>query len=397
MSLQGKKIILAVCGSIAAYKSLILLRLLSKEGADVRVILTGEAQKFVGKLSFSSLTQHEVLTDLSPDSDWKNHIELGLWADLMIIAPATANTIAKCATGVTDNLLQAVFLSLRCPLMIAPAMDLDMWAHPITQQNISRLNSIGVEFVPVGYGLLASGLSGEGRLAEPEIVFNKIKNFFDCKKDLKGKKVLITAGPTYESIDPVRFIGNHSSGKMGIRLAEAAGKRGAEIVLVLGPVHEQVQVSDNITVCSVTTADEMLEQVKNYSDSMDYFILAAAVADYKPEFSSQEKIKKSEENLIINLIKTADIASWVGLSKKERQKLIGFALETNNILQNAKDKLYKKNMDMIVINSPVEAGAGFGYDTNRIDILKKNGEYLSFDLKSKRELANDIINEMLKL
>ncbi len=397
MSLGGKKIILAVCGSIAAYKSLLLLRLLTKEGAEVKVILTQDAQKFVGKLSFTSLTKHEVLTDLSPDSEWSNHIELGLWADLMLIAPATANTIAKCACGITDNLLQAVFLSARCPIMISPAMDLDMWAHSITQSNINRLKSIGINIIPVGKGLLASGLSGEGRLAEPNVIFEIVKDYFNKKQDLKGKKVLITAGPTYESIDPVRFIGNYSSGKMGIRIAEAASQRGAEIILVLGPVSEQFNGELRGKCFRINSADEMIEKVKAEYETIDYFILAAAVADFKPEIKAEEKIKKTSSSLSIQLIQTPDIAKWIGENKKKDQFLVGFALETEKMRENASAKLHKKNMDMIVINSPKENGAAFGHDTNRIDVLKKTGEYISFELKSKKELAHDILDEMLKI
>lgn len=397
MSLEGKKIILAVCGSIAAYKALILLRLLTKEGAEVKVILTQDAQKFVGKLSFASLTKHEVLTDLSPDSEWSNHIELGLWADLMIIAPATANTIAKCATGITDNLLQAVFLSARCPVAIAPAMDLDMWAHPITKGNISKLNAIGIHFIPVGKGLLASGLSGEGRLAEPVIILDFIVQHFEIRNDLQGKKIVITAGPTYEAIDPVRFIGNYSSGKMGIRIAEAAAQRGAEVILVLGPVKEEISNNTRISCLRINTAEEMLEQVKLNSQNVDYYILAAAVADFRPETKAEEKIKKKGQSMTIQLVQTADIAKWVGENKSENQLMVGFALETEKIKENASTKLHKKNMDMIVINSPKESGAAFGHDTNRIDILKKTGEYISFELKSKKELAHDILDEMLKI
>ncbi|NOT37936.1 MAG: bifunctional phosphopantothenoylcysteine decarboxylase/phosphopantothenate--cysteine ligase CoaBC [Saprospiraceae bacterium] len=397
MSLEGKKIILGVCGSIAAYKSLILLRYLTKAGADVKVILTQDAQKFVGKLSFASLSSYEVLTDLSSDDQWKNHIELGLWADLFIIAPATANTIAKCATGITDNLLQAVYLSARCPVMIAPAMDLDMWAHPITQGNVKKLQSIGVQIIPVGTGLLASGLNGEGRLAEPEIIYNYILDQFNKQSDLKNKRILITAGPTFEAIDPVRFIGNHSSGKMGLRLAEAACQRGAKVDLVLGPVNENHQQINGLSIYKVVSAQDMMNKVQELENLSDYFILAAAVSDFMPENVEQEKIKKATAVPIIKLKNTPDIAQWLGMHKKNHQKLVGFALETNHVKENAEAKLHKKNMDMIVINSPRDEGAAFGHDTNKIDILKKSGEYISFELKSKRELAHDILDEMLKL
>lgn len=397
MSLEGKKVILAVCGSIAAYKSLILLRLLVKLGAEVKVILTQDAQKFVGKLSFSSLTSHEVLTDLSSDDEWKNHVELGLWADLMMIAPATANTIAKCAHGITDNLLQAVYLSARCPIMIAPAMDLDMWAHSITQSNVQKLRSIGVDFVPVGTGLLASGLSGEGRLAEPEVILEYIQTKLSRALDLKGKTILVTAGPTHEAIDPVRFISNHSSGKMGLRIAEAAAQRGARVDMVLGPVHEEFTQYESLRVYKIISAQEMMNKVKELEKEADYFILAAAVADFMPENEAVEKIKKSQAALTIQLRPTPDIAAFLGENKRKDQKLVGFALETTQVRFHGEQKLHKKNMDMIVMNSPRVKGAAFGNDTNKIEVLKKSGEYISFELKSKRELAHDILDEMIKL
>lgn len=397
MDLKGKKIILGVCGSIAAYKALILVRLMTKAGLEVRVIMTRDAEQFVGKLSFSSLTRQNVLSDLSYASEWNNHVELGLWADLLIIAPATAQTISKMAHGMVDNLLTAVYLSARCPVMVAPAMDLDMWAHHATRHNIETLRSYGNHIIPVSTGPLASGLSGAGRLAEPEDIFRFVCQFFTHQSDLRGKAVLVTAGPTYEPIDPVRFIGNYASGKMGVRIAEEVLRRGGRAFLILGPVSIHPTEHPALTTVKVQTATEMLEAVKMYQDSSDFFILAAAVADFMPEKVAPEKIKKNFGVPEIRLVQTPDIASHLGTSKKEYQRLIGFALETENILENARSKMNKKNMDMIVINSPREDGAGFGVDTNRIDILKKNGEVLSFELKSKTAVAADIINEMIKL
>ena len=397
MNLKGRKIILGVCGSIAAYKALILLRLLTKAEAEVKVIITKDAQNFVGKLSFSSLTPYPVLTELSSDQEWKNHVELGLWADLIIIAPATAQTISKFSIGMVDNLLTAVYLSAKCTVLIAPAMDLDMWAHAATKSNIKLLQERGAQIVPVAYGSLASGLIGEGRLAEPDEIFKYVSIFFQKSLDLSGRKILITAGPTYEAIDPVRFIGNHSSGKMGIRLAEEAVNRGAEVELILGPSKEDIVYSERLIITRIVSASEMMSAVEKFYKTMDYFILAAAVADFQIEHYSIDKIKKKDMPLEIKLKPTIDIAKFIGENKTEQQKMVGFALETNDVLENAKLKLDKKNMDMIVINSPLEEGSAFGFETNRIDILKRNGEYLSFELKTKKELAINIIDEMLKL
>ncbi|MFN8280706.1 MAG: bifunctional phosphopantothenoylcysteine decarboxylase/phosphopantothenate--cysteine ligase CoaBC [Saprospiraceae bacterium] len=397
MDLKGKKIILGVCGSIAAYKALILVRLMTKAGMEVRVIMTRDAEQFVGKLSFSSLTGQTVHSDLTYASEWNNHVELGLWADLLVIAPATAQTISKMAHGMVDNLLTAVYLSAKCPVMVAPAMDLDMWAHQATQHNIGTLRNYGNQIIPVSTGPLASGLSGAGRLAEPEDIFRTVCQFFTAKSDLAGKSVLVTAGPTYEPIDPVRFIGNYSSGKMGVRIAEEVLRRGGQVFLILGPASILPPVNPALTTVKVQSATEMLEAVKRYQESSDFFILAAAVADFMPEKVATEKIKKNVGVPEIRLVQTPDIAAHLGTFKKGNQRLVGFALETENILDNARSKMNKKNMDMIVINSPREAGAGFGGETNRIDILKKNGEVLSFELKSKSEVAEDIVNEMIKL
>lgn len=397
MELEGKKIILGVCGSIAAYKSLLLLRLLTSAGAEVQIIMTPDARKFVGSLSFASLSSLPVLSEWISEKDWKNHVDLGLWGDLLIIAPATAQTLAKLANGMVDNLLTAVYLSAKCPVMVAPAMDLDMWAHAATQSNIKVLQSRGVEVIPVGNGPLASGLVGEGRLAEPNDILKHIFKFFERKKDLANTRVLVTAGPTQEALDPIRYIGNRSTGKMGIRIAESAAERGAIVTLVLGPTNESIKSFNNLEVIRVQTADQMMEAIRPQVSQQDYFILAAAVADFKPEKSQEEKIKKNNFALKIELVPTPDIALYIGQNKKSNQKLVGFALETQNILQNAQLKMNTKNMDMIVINNAREEGAGFGVDTNRIDILKKNGEFLPLELKTKKELSNDIIDQMIKL
>ncbi|HRG32730.1 MAG: bifunctional phosphopantothenoylcysteine decarboxylase/phosphopantothenate--cysteine ligase CoaBC [Saprospiraceae bacterium] len=396
-ALTGKKIILGVTGSISAYKSLILLRLLTKAGAEVKVIMTNSAMDFVGPLSFSTLSGQKVLNSLSNEQEWQNHVHLGLWADLLLVAPISAQSMAKFTLGLVDNLLTAVFLSAKCPVMIAPAMDLDMWKHPSTQNNLEILKQRGVKVVPVAEGILASGLSGPGRLAEPEEIMELVLAFFDQKAKLKHKKILITAGPTYESIDPVRFIGNFSSGKMGIRLAEVAASMGAEVTLVLGPANQKPDPSFQIEVIHVVSAEQMLSSVSSKINHFDYFILAAAVADYKPENPSLEKIKKTEDSITLKLVKNPDIAAFIGEKKQPNQRLIGFALETQNIVNNAQTKLDKKNMDMIVINSPKDEGAGFGFDTNKIQILKKSGELISFELKSKEKVAIDILEEMIKL
>ena len=396
-ALTGKKIILGVTGSISAYKSLILLRLLTKAGAEVKVIMTNSAMDFVGPLSFSTLSGQKVLNSLSNEQEWQNHVHLGLWADLLLVAPIIAQSMAKFTLGLVDNLLTAVFLSAKCPVMIAPAMDLDMWKHPSTQNNLEILKQRGVKVVPVAEGILASGLSGPGRLAEPEEIMELVLAFFDQKAKLKHKKILITAGPTYESIDPVRFIGNFSSGKMGIRLAEVAASMGAEVTLVLGPANQKPDPSFQIEVIHVVSAEQMLSSVSSKINHFDYFILAAAVADYKPENPSLEKIKKTEDSITLKLVKNPDIAAFIGEKKQPKQRLIGFALETQNIVNNAQTKLDKKNMDMIVINSPKDEGAGFGFDTNKIQILKKSGELISFELKSKEKVAIDILEEMIKL
>lgn len=395
--LSGKKILIGVTGSIAAYKSLILLRLLQKEGAEIKVIMTDAAKDFVGELSFSTLTDTAVYSDLFKNNEWSNHVELGLWADLFVIAPATANTIAKMAHGIVDNLLTAVYLSAKCPVLVAPAMDLDMWKHPATINNIHTIESYGNQIVPVGDGHLASGLTGPGRLAEPDDILNSICAYLSNSNKLQNTKILITAGPTYEAIDPVRFIGNRSSGKMGIRIAEEAAMQGANVVLILGPSNEAIKDLAKLKIKRVESADQMYDEAMAHVTDTKIFILAAAVADYKVTNPSSEKIKKSDDTLSLELNKTKDIAANIGKVKRQDQILVGFALETENLLENAKTKLHKKNMDFIVMNSPKIQNTAFGFDTNKISILFSNGNIKEFELKAKSEVAKDIINEIIQI
>ncbi|MDF1698810.1 MAG: bifunctional phosphopantothenoylcysteine decarboxylase/phosphopantothenate--cysteine ligase CoaBC [Saprospiraceae bacterium] len=394
-TLDGKKIILCITGSIAAYKAAFLVRLLIKTNADVRVIMTPSACSFITPLTLSTLSKHEVHTEVSDGNSWNNHVELGLWADAMIVAPCTATTLGKMANGIADNMVVATYLSAKCPVFIAPAMDLDMWKHPSTKNNIDKLTSYGNQIIPVGDGELASGLSGEGRMAEPEDIIEYLSKAFAKNQDLQGKKILITAGPTYEAIDPVRFIGNRSSGKMGIAIAEVCAKRGAHVELVLGPSKLEVK-HPNINCIRVQSAEEMFQAAIQAFDSCQAAIMAAAVADYTPQTVSDIKIKKKEGDLNIPLKRTKDIAGHLGSIKKNKI-LIGFALETNNEIDNANRKLQKKNLDFIVLNSLNDKGAGFQHDTNKIKIFKKSGESLEFELKLKSEAAEDIINELVKL
>lgn len=393
--LSGKKVILCITGSIAAYKAATLVRLFVKANADVRVIMTPSACSFITPLTLSTLSKHEVHTEVSNGSSWNNHVELGLWADAMIIAPTTATTLGKMANGIADNMVVATYLSAKCPVYIAPAMDLDMWKHPSTLSNIKKLESYGNKIIPVGDGELASGLSGEGRMAEPEEIFAYLENAFSKGKDLLGKKVLVTAGPTYEAIDPVRFIGNRSSGKMGVAIAESCANRGARVELVLGPSRLTVD-HPNINCIRVQSAQEMYEAATKVFPSCNAAVMAAAVADYTPKTVSDIKIKKKDGDLNIPLERTKDIAGYLG-SIKNNQVLIGFALETNDEIANANRKLQKKNLDFIVLNSLNDKGAGFQHDTNKIRIIKKSGESLEFDLKSKTEVAEDIVNELVNL
>ncbi len=388
---HGKKILLAVSGGIAAYKTAFLVRLLIKKGAEVKVILTEKAKEFVTPLTLATLSKNPVYTELNDENgNWTNHVELGIWADYMIIAPATANTLAKMAQGISDNLLLTTFLSARCPIIVAPAMDLDMYKHHTTQENLNLLKEKNILIIPPNVGELASGLIGEGRMAEPEEIICFLENYIKKTLTLSHKKIIITAGPTYEPIDPVRFIGNYSSGKMGFALAKEASKRGAEVVLISGPTNQSLE-NYNINLVKVVTAEEMYNSVIQYFDTADIVIMSAAVADYKPKHYSSQKIKKTNDDLLIELEKNPDILYTLG-AKKNHQILIGFALETENETQNALQKLQRKNADAIVLNSLQDKGAGFGNDTNKIKILTRKGNIKEFHLKTKQEVAKDILD-----
>lgn len=391
MSLQGKKLIIAVTGGIAAYKINYLVRDLVKSGAELKVILTKAAEDFVSPLTFSVLSKNPVFTYFSDDQkSWNNHVELALWADLILVAPCTANTLAKIANGICDNFLMAVYMSSKCPVVIAPAMDLDMYQHPAVVRNLKTIADFGHHIIPAESGELASGLIGQGRLAEPETIFKVLtEKLSDANQEFAGKKILITAGPTYENIDPVRFIGNHSSGKMGFDLAKEAAKRGAEVILISGPSSQQVN-DNSIRVFRVSSAQEMYDEVFKHYDKTDIAIMSAAVADYTPKVKATEKIKKNDNELVIELVKNKDILRTMG-EKKTHQFLVGFALETQNEEENAKLKLKKKNLDMIILNSLRDEGAGFAKDTNKVKIFTPNEEQ-SFSLKSKEEVAKDILN-----
>jgi len=394
--LRGKKIILGISGSIAAYKSAILTRLLIKEGALVKVVMTQSAKDFITPLTLSTLSKNPVQTDFfrEKDGSWNNHVELGLWADLFVIAPASANTIAKMANGICDNLLLATYLSARCPVYFAPAMDLDMLKHPSTKKNIATLKSFGNTIINPVSGELASGLHGEGRMAEPEEIIAFLNSELKKKAPLSGKTALVTAGPTYEAIDPVRFIGNHSSGKMGFALAEELAQQGADVTLISGPVNLTTQHA-NIKRVDVTSAVEMLLACKKYFSKSDITVMSAAVADYSPSERSAKKIKKQTGDLVINLKATTDILAELGKSKKKNQMLIGFALETNNEIENAKSKLKRKNLDFIVLNSLQDKGAGFKGDTNKITLIGRDNKTLKFELKDKRDVARDIVAKII--
>lgn len=396
--MEGKKILIIITGGISAYKINTLIRDFIKKKAEVKVVLTPSAKHFVSPLTLSTLAKSEVFVDFFKENgEWNNHIELALWADALLVAPCTANTLAKMVTGQCDNLALAVYLSAKCPVFIAPAMDLDMYAHPTTKANLKKAETFGHTIIPAEFGELASGLVGQGRLAELSKIEEVIEQYFEKKKTFTGKKVLITAGPTYEAIDPVRFIGNHSSGKMGFSLAEEVASRGGEVVLISGPT--SLSISDeNITLHRVTSAKEMYEEVFKHFDNVDVAIASAAVADYAPKVVANEKIKKQEDNLVIELVKNPDILKTMG-ERKKKQFLVGFALETQNEEQNALEKLNKKNLDMIVLNSLKDEGAGFKGDTNKIKIIT-SAENQGFALKSKKEVARDILdfieNKILK-
>ncbi|RQO71651.1 bifunctional phosphopantothenoylcysteine decarboxylase/phosphopantothenate--cysteine ligase CoaBC [Pedobacter sp. KBW06] len=395
--LENKNIILGVCGSIAAYKSAILVRLLVKAGANVKVILTADAANFITPLTLATLSKNPVYTQYfdAETGVWSNHVELGLWADFMVIAPASANTLAKMATGICDNLLTAVYLSAKCPVFVAPAMDLDMWKHESTQQNIEKILSYENEVIPPGKGELASGLYGEGRMAEPEEIVSFLNEAARKGLPLLGKKVLVTAGPTYEAIDPVRFIGNHSSGKMGFAIAGVFAGLGAEVTLISGPTAEKTL--PQIKRIDVVSAADMLKACKAEFPQSDIMVMSAAVADYTPVTAASQKIKKTNPEFSLELKKTEDILATLGQTKTAQQILVGFALETENEEAYAKAKLSKKNLDLIVLNSLNDKGAGFKGDTNKITIFNKAAEKVVFETKSKNEVAKDICNEILKL
>ncbi|MDY0252959.1 MAG: bifunctional phosphopantothenoylcysteine decarboxylase/phosphopantothenate--cysteine ligase CoaBC [Tenuifilaceae bacterium] len=395
--LKGKNILVGITGSIAAYKAATLVRLLVKEGASVKVVMTPLAKEFITPLTLATLSRNPILVDFfNPENgDWNSHVDLGMWADLYLIAPASANTMGKMAHGVADNLLLTSYLSAKCPVMVAPAMDLDMYQHPTTQSNINILKGFGNIIIEAATGELASGLSGKGRMEEPERILEAVKSFFGYEQQLLGKTVLVTSGPTYEPIDPVRFIGNRSSGKMGYAIAQELALRGAQVNFVTGPT-KHLPNHPNITINKVTTASEMYESSTSCFSSCDAAILAAAVSDFSPKQVADEKLKREENSLQLVLEPTQDIAKALGKSKSKKQILVGFALETHDELSNAKKKIESKNLDFIILNSANEKGAGFDVDTNRITIIHRNGNSVAFDLKSKQEVAKDIVNELVK-
>lgn len=397
--LEGKKILLGISASIAAYKMAFLTRLLIKAGAEVRIVMTPAAANFITPLTLSTLSKHPVYSSVSSEEGWNNHVEIGLWADAMLIAPATANTLAAMANGLCNNMLLATYLSSRCPVFFAPAMDLDMWTHPATQANVEKLKSYGNYLIDVEDGELASGLVGKGRMAEPEQMLARLAHFFDQQtpKPLKGLKAIITSGPTLEAIDPVRFISNHSTGKMGTAVADALADQGAEVWLISGPVHLKPQ-QQNVQLISVKSAEEMYQAAIELFPNANIAVLAAAVADYTPAHTATEKIKKKDgEGMHIELKRTKDIAKSLGQIKKSDQIVVGFAMETQNFQENALRKLESKNMDFIVLNSLREKGAGFGTDTNKVTFLDKNGGIEAFELKSKKAVAKDIVEKVKKM
>ena len=388
--LKGRRILLGVTGSIAAYKSALLVRLLVKAGAEVRVVMTPSARDFISPLTLGTLSRNEVLIETFNDSRWADHVRLGRWADCMVLAPLSCNTLSKMSTGLCDNLLMAVYLSATCPVLVAPAMDEDMWKHPTTASNLSRIESFGNLVIPSTIGELASGLFGQGRMAEPEDIVDRLVLLLASSDELKGRKALVTAGPTFEPIDPVRFIGNHSSGKMGVALAKALSSKGAEVHLVLGPVAPQ-SIPECIRVVHVKTAAEMHKTAVGLFPDMDIAVMAAAVADYTPAVLAEGKIKKKAEELELRMVRTPDILKSLGAMKSPGQYLVGFALETDKEEANAKSKLESKNADLIVLNSLNDPGAGFGHDTNRITVFGRDGFERRFDLATKDRLAMDIV------
>lgn len=400
MLIKGKRVILGITGSIAAYKSVFLVRELVKSGADVQVIMTDAASDFVTPLTLSTLSKKPVLSDMLKDplaGIWNNHVDLALWADVMIIAPASSNTMSKMVTGQSDNLLMLTFMSAKCPVFFAPAMDLDMYQHPSNKENLQKLQDFGHHLIPAEKGELASGLEGEGRMAEPANILAQIETFFEERMPLRGKKVLVTAGPTYELIDPVRFVGNFSSGKMGFAIAEAFADAGAEVHLVAGPTnlesdHKNIQRTD------VVSAEEMFEACKKLHEQCDIVVMSAAVSDYRPANKSDQKIKKeADDKMEVRMVRNPDILSWMGENKPKDQILVGFALETQNAEENARKKLASKNLDLIVLNTLEDEGAGFGHDTNKVSFVSRENKSRSFELKSKSEVAADLLDHLTKL
>jgi phosphopantothenoylcysteine decarboxylase/phosphopantothenate--cysteine ligase len=396
--LRGKNILLGISAGIAAYKTASLVRLFVKSGAHVRVVMTPSAKEFVTPLTLSTLSDHPVLSDFTDENDdnavWNNHVELGLWADLFVVAPATANTLSKMASGNSDNFLIATYLSAKCPVYFAPAMDLDMYKHPTTKNALDKLQSYGNILIPSAFGELASGLVGMGRMAEPETIMETIEQHLLEGLPLYGKKILVTAGPTHEAIDPVRYIGNHSSGRMGFEIANTAAQLGAEVILISGPTHYKA-LYDSIQTIPITSARDMYDAAHQYFKDVDAAILSAAVADYRPKFPAVSKLKKKSSSLVLELEKTEDVLASLG-EIKEKQLLIGFALETENEVANAIKKLKAKNLDLIILNSLNDDGAGFGGSTNKISIIDKDLNQTNYPLKSKSEVADDIINELIK-
>lgn len=396
--LKGKRIVIGISGGIAAYKIAFLIRILKQKGAEVKCILTSASSDFITPLTVSTLSQNPAHINFwnNENGEWTNHVELGAWGDLMLLAPLTANTLAKIANGYCDNLLTATYLSAKCPVIVAPAMDLDMYAHDTTTENLSKIQQHGVKIIPAEEGFLASGLIGQGRMAEPETIVEEIESFFRNSKSMEGQKVLVTAGPTYEQIDPVRFIGNHSTGKMGFAIVEILLERGAEVVLITGPTQCEIQHKNLIRI-DIQTAEQMLSAAIKYFPDCTGGIFSAAVSDYRPKTTADQKIKKSSDVMTIEMIKNPDVLKTIGESKTKEQFLVGFALETNNAIEYGAEKLKKKNLDLIVINSLEDEGAGFGHDTNKITLLDFNNKTTKFELSSKKVVANNILDYLMKL
>lgn len=394
MSMRGKHVLLGITGGIAAYKIATLIRLLKKQGAEVRCMMTPASSDFITPLTIATLSENPVGIDFynAKTGEWTNHVEWALWADVMLFAPVTANSLAKMAHGFSDNFLLATYLSAKCDVFVAPAMDLDMYAHPTTSRNLERLSDDGVHIIPAESGELASGLVGQGRMAEPETLFRIIQHYFSEDTSYVGKKVLVTAGPTYEQIDPVRFIGNHSSGKMGFAIAEKALLKGAEVILITGPT-QCVLEHPNLTLIKIQSAEQLLKAVQNHWSDRDLGIFSAAVADYRPAEIAENKIKKKDEELTIRLVKNPDVLAWAGTNKKS-QVVVGFALETDNGMENALGKLQRKNLDAIVLNELGASGVGFGHDTNQVQLIDKNNKITRFELQSKADLAGHLLDAL---